>query len=556
MAEIMACLIAVGLTGFLRLRMKYDRLLSWLMFFAAAFLFVKFSDLIVAGGKDGFSLLWNSSKIGDITVDFKPSETEYQVLFPAFFISLLTILHNNIFRYEEKKSSFNALIILNIVTISLLVCAENYVQLITCIFTVDILGYVLLRDVDSARRYVIYNFFADTCLFMILALVCGKLQSLSLADLPKYDEIGRHKDFVGLVAASALLIKTGCFLFQSYLLDLCAGRFQRMSAVNLLFSPLVGILVLLKLHSLLVVSDLTLPLLKIIGILTGLSGIVYFILIDNIKKKTVYLNMGFIGLGLFMLSQGSFVGNWYFSAYYVTVCFFNLMFLKIYLYQNHETKVSAMLNGSETNTWLMRGVLLQMIMTVNIFWVVLAALSEKLSSVWVLRGGVIITAAVAIVLNHIYRSPHARRLEALNPNPLRVISLLVNVSLLGWASWCMQAFGWHNFVWIMLFLAAIALPIFTKLRAAYEVEWLQKEDLSKSFFFYTLVTPLMYLSRTLWLTVDFVFSEKIITAGLTAINRLGISAFLKLNRKSCKACLAFILFGLAVFAASFYVGRL
>lgn len=35
-------MVIVGLVGFLRLRMKYDRLVSWLMFFAAAFLFIDF----------------------------------------------------------------------------------------------------------------------------------------------------------------------------------------------------------------------------------------------------------------------------------------------------------------------------------------------------------------------------------------------------------------------------------------------------------------------------------------------------------------------------------
>ena len=555
MANMMVYLVVAGLVGLLRLRMRYDRIMSWLMFFVAAFLFINFSEQLCREWKQGFSLLWNSSKIGDITIDFYPSEKECQLLFPVFFISLLTILHNNIFRYEEKKSAFNSLIILNFVTLSLLVCAENYIQLMTCVFVADILGYVLLKDVDASRRYVVYNFLADTCLFMILALVCGKLQSLELSDMPRYEEIGRHKDFVGLITALALLIKSGCFMFQSYLLDLSTAKFQRMSAVNLLFSPLAGILVLLKMHSLITLSDLALPLVKIIGFLTYATGIAYFVLIDNIKKKSVYLNMGFIGFGVLMLAENGFAANWNFSAYYTAICFFNLMLLKIYLYQNHETKVSAMLNANETNVWLLRGTLIQTIMTANIFLTVLWRLSSELSSVWVIYGGVIIMLALAVVLNHIYRSPHTRRLEELNPNPLRVVSLLINVALLAWGSWCLRAYMWYNLVWVLLFMALIAVPWLTKLRSAYEIAWLQREDLSKSFFFYMLVTPLMYLSRTLWVMFDFVFSEKIVTAGLAWLNRLSLSAFLKLNRKSGKACLIFTLFGLAVFAASFYLGR-
>ncbi len=553
MANIIVCLVITGLAGLLRLRMKYDRLMSWLMFVIAAFLFIDFSEQICAGCKHGFSLLWNSSKIGNITIDFQPAEMECQVLFPVFFISLLTILHNNIFRYEEKKSAFNSLIILNFVTLSLLVCAENYIQLITCVFVTDILGYVLLKDVDASRRYVVYNFLADTCLFMVLALVCGKLQSLELSDMSRYEKIGRHKDFVGLIMAIALLIKNGCFMFQSYLLDLSSVKFQRMSAMNLLFSPLAGILILLKMHSLITLSELALSLVKIICLLTCVVGIIYFVLIDNTKKKSVYLNMSFIGLGVLILAENGFTTNWDFSAYYTAVCFFNLMLLKIYLYQNHETNVSAMLNANETNVWLLRGTLVQTIMTANIFITVLWRLSSKISSVWVFCSGIIIMSAFAIVLNHIYRSPYTHRLEEMKPNPLRIISLLVTIILLIWGNWSLHAYMWYNLVWVLLFMMLIAVPLLTKLRVVYEISWLQREDLSKSFFFYTLVTPLMYLSRTLWVMFDFVFSEKIITAGLTWLNRQSLSAFLKVNRKNSKACLLFTLFGLAVFVMSFYL---
>lgn len=58
----------------------------------------------------------------------------------------------------KKKSAFNALVTLNFVSLSLLVCAENCVQLITAVFITDILGYLILKDVDSSRRYVVYNF--------------------------------------------------------------------------------------------------------------------------------------------------------------------------------------------------------------------------------------------------------------------------------------------------------------------------------------------------------------------------------------------------------------
>ena len=513
---------------------------------------MEFATNAVNLNKESFSFLWSTSKIGNITIDFSPELGEHRLLLPLFFLSLVTILHNNIFRYEEKKSAFNAFILLNFASLSLLICSENYVQMITAVFITDILGYLILKDVDSSHRYVIYNFFADTCLFMVLALVCGKLQSLSLEDLPQYEKIGRHKDFVGLMLLVAVFIKMGVFMFQSYLLDLSAARLQRMSTVNLLFAPLTGILVLLKLHNLVEVSDLALPLLKIISMLTMIFGILNFLIIDNLKKKLVYLNMGFIGLLLLMLEHRYLQWNWQYSFYYSVGYFINLLFLKMYLYQNHETKVSEMLNGRETNSFILKTTLVQFILIANIFITLIYRISLKQEQMGILICGAILTCTIATVLNHIYQSPYSRKLENLTSNPLRPISLLVMISLLVYTSIEMQAYTIYNIMFILFFIALCWCPLLTKIRAIYEIDWFQKEDLSKSFFFYTLVTPFMYLSRTLWLMVDFVFSEKIVTAGLTGLHKIGISLFFKVNRKSYTASLAFIVIGIICFLLSFY----
>ena len=322
-------LVILALLGSLRLRMRYDRVLSWLMFGAMAYLFADYCANAVENHNAALSFLWSKTRIGNIMVDFVPTQTLNRLIIPLFFLSLITILNNNVFRYEEKRSIFNSLIILNFVTLSLLVSAENYVQLITAVFVSDILGYLLLKDVDSSHRYVIYNLFADMCLFMVLALACGKIQSLELRQLLNYKQIGGHRDFVGLVASFAIFIKIGCFLFQTYLLDISSARFQRMSAVNLLFSPLVGILLLVKLHNLLAVSHLFLPFFQIMSGATYVAGLIYFILKDNIQKKMVCLNMAFYGLLMYMLMLNGFGWSKLFAYYLIAVYLFNLLFFKI-----------------------------------------------------------------------------------------------------------------------------------------------------------------------------------------------------------------------------------
>ncbi|MCM1324592.1 MAG: hypothetical protein NC218_10760 [Acetobacter sp.] len=546
------CLIGVALAGFLRLRMRYDRILSWLMFIAVAFLFAEYGLNAIRGYNPSLTFLWSKTRIGDIMVDFLPSQVLNRLVVPLFFLSLMTIFNNNVFRYEEKRSIFNSLIILNFVTLCLLVSAENYVQLITAVFVSDILGYLILKDVDSSHRYVIYNLFADMCLFMILALVCGKIQSLDMKQFLNYKQIGGHRDFVGLIAGFAIFVKCGCFLFQSYLFDISSARFQRMSAVNLLFSPLVGILLLVKLHNLLTVSNLFIPFMKIMAVATFLFGIIYFITKDNIQKKMVSLNMAFIGCLMYMLLLNKF--NWIplFSYYLMTVYFFNMLFFKIYLYQNREEKVSKMLNTKELNVLPLQTLLLQMVILADVFFIISLKISESLPENILKLAILVILLALGIVLNHIYKSPHIRRLDYLNPNPQRILSFIVNTLLILGVGYLFEIYNWYSLLFTTIFLGVTALPIWKKLRSCYEKEWLQTEDVSKSLFCYVLVEPLKYISRILWLMVDFVFSEKIITAAFSGVNRHGVSFFFKLNQKSTKAGIIYIIIGILFFVLSFY----
>jgi len=550
--NVMLNLVVMALTGFIRLRMRYDRILSWLMFFATAFLFADYCNSALLNEKIGFAFLWSKTKIGDITVSFFPSVADNHLIIPIFLTSLFAILNNNIFRYEEKRSQFNAILILNFVTLSLLICAENYVQLITAVFVSDILGYLILKDVDSSRRYVIYNFFADMCLFMILALACGKIQSLELSSLLNYKQIGRHRDFVGIVTAVAVFIKVGCFLFQSYLQDIAATRFQRMSAVNLLFSPLVGFLLLVKLHNLLLVSNLFIPLLSIMSVATFLSGLVYFIVKDNIQKKMVCLNMAFYGMLMYILRTNDFKWTVLFSYYLVVVYFFNLLFFKIYLYQNREERVSKMLNGRETNALPLQTLFMEMVFLSAIFLNMMIKIVKGLATenIAAMTAGILL--GICVVLNHIYKSPYSRRLDYLNPNPERILSFIVNAVLLVIGGYLFNIYNWRSVLFFMCFLGIAALPVWKKLRSLYEKEWLQKEDVSKSLFFYTLVEPLKYISRVLWLIVDFMLTEKVITAVFSAINKWIVAFFFKINQKSIPAGIWFIIMGLAVFVLSFY----
>ena len=547
----MLLMLFVAFCGLFKFRMRYDRLLSWGISFAFAALFYHYWQFSLHDIQ-GFSFLWRPSQMGNITIDFHPSETTNKQIIPVFFVSLLTVFNNSIFHYEERKSSFNAFVILNLISLFLLIGAENYVQLITTVFVSDILGYLILKNVDASHRYVIYNFFADMCLFMILALVSGRIQSLELNRLLGYEQIGRHKDFVSLTTVLALFIKMGGILFQSYLLDVSETRFQRMSVVHLLTSPLVGLLLIFKLLNLLTVSDLFLPIFKGMAVLSFFAGIIGFIVHNHIQKKMVYLNMAFLSLLLWVLALNKFNWSTLFAIYYVAVYLVNQLFFKIYLYQNRENDVNKMTSSQETPLLI---ILMQMMVWAGLFFTLIYMIYLRISSVSVLVGGSILFLVIALILNHIYKSPKVHRLDYLNTNAVRAFSFIVNsVLLIGAVCY------WRENIYMIViasgvFLAVAASALGKPFRYFYNNADFQRQDFSKGFFFYLFVAPLGYLSSHLWTFVDYFLSEKVIASSFSALEKGSLSLFLALNRRGYIAGILYVILSLLIFLGIFY-GRI
>lgn len=549
--SVMTYLVTLGIFGFLKYKMRWDKVIAWIVFFTCLFLFYKYTLLTINGINEGFSFVWNETRIGKITIDFFPKQVSNQLIIPLFFMTILSVFYNNVFRYEERRCVFNSLVIMNFVSLSLMICAENYVQLITTIFISDILGYMILKDVDSSRKYVIYNFIADMLLFMILAMVSGKIHSLSIAELFTYEQIGRHKDFVGLVTALAIFIKIGAFSFQSYLLDTSIARFQRMSTINIMFAPLSGILLLLKLHNILIVSDLFLPLLKIMSSLTFIVGVIFFILKDNIRKKVVYFNMSGLGALMIMLYENNFEWNKLFSIYYLCLFFYNILFFKLYLYQNRTDNVSDMINAKEINRVTMYMILLLMALLSNIFIFISYNISLELNHKLPLILSILITISIAIILNHIYCSPLNRRLDYLNKNSMRALSFIVNFAIIIGATRYFNIYHIYNVGILSLFIILSSAINLEYTKKPYSHEFIQENEISKSLYYYILVLPILSISRRLWLMVDTIFSEKVITTILSQINRLSISLFFKLNKKSYTSIILFIIVGISIFIIAY-----
>lgn len=103
-----------------------------------------------------------------------------------------------------------------------------------------------------------------------------------------------------------------------------------------------------------------------------------------------------------------------------------------------------------------------------------------------------------------------------------------------------------------IFLAVAASSLGKPFRYFYNNADFQRQDFSKSFFFYLLVAPLSYLSSHLWAGVDYFLSEKVIASSFSTLEKGGLSLFLLINRRGRRAGIIYVILSLLIFLIIFY----
>ena len=220
LANTVTYLLFIAIFSLLRFRPKFDKFIIAGLTVACLWVFNRFCLDWQLVTESITTLVWDSSKSGDVKIDIVSNRYNYMLIFPFFVITLLSLLNNLLFKFEDKKRIFSAILILNLLSLILLISTTNLVGIITFVFVIDILSQFFINNTYASRRYSIYNLIADMGLFMIMAMLKGKLDNLEIGNIAHYYETGRHRDFIMFAVIISLFIKFGFFLFQSYLLDL------------------------------------------------------------------------------------------------------------------------------------------------------------------------------------------------------------------------------------------------------------------------------------------------------------------------------------------------
>ena len=70
--NLLVLLLLIGIVGLPRFRMRYDRLFSWMMFFASSIIVYNYCIDVFSGINEGFQYLWSKTKLGNLYISFLP----------------------------------------------------------------------------------------------------------------------------------------------------------------------------------------------------------------------------------------------------------------------------------------------------------------------------------------------------------------------------------------------------------------------------------------------------------------------------------------------------
>lgn len=316
---------------------RYDTFLASVLTMIFASAFCLYAHAWQSGYESSYSILWDSTRSGDVSLSINSNLDIYVRILPFFIISLVALVNNLFFRYETRKKNLAVFVILNFISLVMIITSQNFIQLITFVFIIDMISQFLIRDINAGRRYALYNLTADMGLFLAFAVLRGNMLNLNLSALG--ESVIPFHNFVAVVILLSLCIKFGFFIFHSFLLDLKSAKFHRFFLVFYLSSPMTALILSTKLMPILNQLEHFSLLINIIVALNLIWGTIGVAFINNLKEKTVYLNMMLFAIIFKLLTDSDFVWTEIFSYIIIVAFLFNLSLYYVHYYISRENNV-------------------------------------------------------------------------------------------------------------------------------------------------------------------------------------------------------------------------
>lgn len=544
-------LFLVGVIGCIRIGVKFDKLLSFFLLTALCAIFAHFVDNIISNTEHIFSFTWNSSPSGDIKVDIISNAYNYNLIFPFFVITLAIALLNQVFRYEEHLSRYNAALCFNLATLIVMITSNNFVQLLSAVFTIDILALFMIRNWEAYRRFALMNFAADMMLFAILAMINCKIDSLDLRQILMYKQSGFHVNEITLLGLTAVFIKTGFFLFHLSLADLRNIRLHRLQSILFLSSPISALILLLKFHVLWQASPYFAPYLNTECALTIGLGSWGFFSRDNIKSKFISLQTMFWAIFIILLSFNGFIWNKQMSILLLlSFTIFCCLYL-IYFYIHRPQSMSLFFERRIENKKAVALTFSMMLLTIAGMSGILADIYNNSNRYYIWSFGILFILPLSIFCRHtLWISPlkPSKSNETIKILPFLLVSLLTAISF-QYVDFSRPIFWLFPFI----FLIICGIPEKTPLKPHRR---LPQKDLVDNFYTYVLIKPIKLCGKVLWLWVDRMLVEKLFLGLVIALSKNCLYCFRRVHSNGFVGAIIVIIFISFLLWASFLNGEI
>lgn len=302
-------LLIIALLSLLKWRHQFDRIMLFLLTVAFFVVFYNFLGAWNLGVTDRFSLMWNSSPAGDVMIDIVSSPQNDVMLFPFFVISSIALFHNYFFRYEIHKKNLIGILMFNLFCFIMLIAGNNFIQMITFVFIIDILCQFFIKDIDSGRKYAVCNLIADMGLFGVLAILNGHMESFDLKQIGNFAQPDIHRDYIAAILLISLWIKFGFAFFCNYMVELKNVRYHRLVYVLCLSTPSAAFVLFYRLYPLLVNAPFFFWIFNAGISLTLVWSAFCIFKLRDLKDKAIQFNVIFFALLAKILESSGFVWN-------------------------------------------------------------------------------------------------------------------------------------------------------------------------------------------------------------------------------------------------------
>ncbi len=522
-------LLILGIFSSIRVSVKTDKWLSFIVFLLFCVIFGQFSHNIINSAQDVFSFIWNKSPGGDIQIDIISNPYNYGFVLPFFIITLLSLALNLLFRYEERRNIYEAGLIFNLAALITMITSNNFVQLLFALFIVDILALLLVHDIEAYRRYILLNISADLMIFTVLAIINSRVASLDIREILQYKQIGLHIDFIAIIGLTAIFMKFGFFIFHIGLLGLRNIRLHRLQNILFLSAPVCALILLTKFHVLLSGSAYFNTYLHLVCCLSLGGGFVGSLCSQNYKQRIIYWQMMFWALFVELLRFNGFIWNLSLTFLLLQTYILNIALYLIYYYTGRHYHQNDLSKINLVNQSAMLSALMLILLMVVAITGVLTELYNKGNRYYIWTYAILYILSLSATLKSIF---FVKKKASYAHSPHLAPHYLVWI-LLG----CSAAIVLYptpiNAVTIWGFGAAFILlnrynPIWRIAHIGYICRFEQNDRIGL-IYKYGVIKPLRLSGRVLWLLIDRFLTEKIIIGGSIKTAQIGLRFFRKIH---------------------------